>query len=623
MPDENLLVDGQIDFSRGQDASGEPDLVSPSGYFSGVNVSTQKGCLSPRWSWKHRELKLPSGGVKLPTLQTRLYTTIFETGKFQAMIPYSIGTEYFVIVIISGIIFLVNQDTFEVDIIGIADSSQLDQGVMRVNWSRAGRFLTIFDFPARPVIMENGIARRSDAVKYEVPISRLGVSNQNRLFIANAGDEFTAGDPEGSLLTPNAPITFEEVLIPSAPYVNQFFRVSTNYSNDIITAMGFLQQVDKSTDIGPLFVSTQNAIWTYPTNNPRSTWTSGAFGTVFVSNGGVAGQRSFVNVGSDIFFLSGDGQLRSASVSRDEQGKWSKVPISKEVENWLKYYELDSARYSVLGYFNNNIFITANPFNCVAKTQEGNSILDIAFGGFVVLNTANVATLISKKPNSDRTPAWDGLWTGVRPMEICNNNGRCFVMSKDFGAVNRFYELDQKDTVDIISKKERYIESIVYTKEYDCKDQFFDKELQTLEFTLNNLKGDFEMDVRFKPSQSPYFFPWNKFTYSAPYRVCKPFKDCQFQGLVSQAFKEITLGMGEGVCDPVTQTDYTYFRKVQFKIKLKGKAWKLRAFKVNAQAREKPLYDVECSEYPTTSFCRECDTDWSIPNIELCHPATT
>lgn len=624
MAGDEPIADGEVDFSRGQDASKEPDLVSPNGYYAGINLSTQSGCLSPRFSFKQRELKFPEGGVTLPNRQVRSYKDIFESGKFQAWIPYSIGTEFFIIVVVCGIIFQFNQDTYEVSIIPISDGSTLDQYAMRINWSPAGRFLEIFDFPAYPVIIENGIAHRSDIANYETPITRLGTSNQNRLFIINGGDDFTAGDPEGSSLAPDAPVTFKEVLQPAAPFVNQFFRLSTNYSNDIITAAGFLQQVDASTEIGPLFLATKNAIWTYPTNNPRTTWTAGEFGKVFVNNAGIAGARSFVNVGSDLFFIDGGGQLRTASVSRDEQGKWSKVPISREVQNWLKYDDLDSAQYATLSYFENNIFVTANPFNCAVKTLEGTPILDVAFGGFVVLDTANIATLIAGGNAATRSPAWDGLWTGVRPMDICTNNGRCFLISKDFESVNRVYEIDPKDTVDIVDKKERYIQSIVYTRDMDCKDQFLDKQFQVVDFVLSNLRGNFELDVKFKPSQSPYFLPWNIFKHKVPYRICNTVKGCQVQGLAPQAFKEVSLGIDSNVlCDPLTQIFYDYFRKIQLKLKITGKSWKLRAFKLSAIPREKPVYDVTCSEFPEVNFCRECDTDWAIPDIALCHQVTT
>jgi len=624
MVDADQLVDGETDFSRGQDASKEPYLVSPNGYYAGINVSTQKGSISPRFAFKERKLKFPKGGVTLPSLHIKSYEDIFYTGKYQAVIPYPIASEHYFIIIISGILFQVNIDSYEVLIIPIANDPGLNEYAMRINWSVAGRFINIFDYPARPVILEDGTARRSDHAKYEVPISRIGTSNQNRLFIANGGDEFTAGDPEGNPLTPDAPITFEEVLAPAAPYINQFFRLSTNFNNNPITAMGFFQQVDISTEIGTMFVATNKSIWTYKTNTPRSQWEAGVFGSIFVPDSGIAGPRAFINVNSDLFWLDSECQLRSASVSRDEQGKWSKVPISKEVENWLKCYDATSVEYSVLNYFKNNIFVTANPFNCVATTINNLPILDIAFGGFVVLDAANVATLVAGAPNSDRTPAWDGLWTGVRPLDTCTIDKRMFVISKDYGTVNKLYEVDPTDTVDFIDGKERYIETVVYTKDYDFRDQFLDKQLQTVEFALGNLRGDFSLDVKYKPSQSPYFLPWNHFEFKAPYRVCGTVKDCQFKGLLPQTLKEVILGASdEALCDPVTNIYYDYFRQVQLKLKIKGKSWKLGAFKLLATPKEKPIYASTCNDFNVVNFCRECDQDWKIPDIDLCLPATT
>ena len=89
----------------------------------------------------------------------------------------------------------------------IQGGSQLDEAADRINWSPAGKYLVIFDFPAYPVIIEGLLARRADPALLEIPRSVLGTYNQNRLFIANAGNEFTAGDP-AAYTFPTGPISF-------------------------------------------------------------------------------------------------------------------------------------------------------------------------------------------------------------------------------------------------------------------------------------------------------------------------------------------------------------------------------------------------------------------------------
>lgn len=621
MADGTELIDGCVDFSRGQNAAKTPDHVAPNGYYAGINVSTQKGCLGPRFAWKGRTLKFPEGGVTLPSLLVRPYKNIFEEGKFQAAIPYRIGQEFFHIIIISGVIFLVNRDTLKVSQIPIEGGSTLNQYRTRVNWSDAGKYLVIYDYPSRPVIIENGAARRSIEADYEVPISTQGVYNNNRLFIVNGLNSFTAGDPVGNLLTPKAPITFEEVLTPGA-FLNQFFDLTSNYGNDPITAILSLQKTDQNTGIGSTLVSTASTIWSYQTQNPRSAWTAGVFGEPFVRQSGIVGPRAYVHVGGDIFFLSSDGQLRSVSMSREEQSKWSKVPLSLEVENWLKYSDETLAQHAFLSYFNNYIFVAANPFRTVAKSLEGLPVLDVAFGGFVVMNTSNVATLIADSENA--APAWDGLWTGVRPMEMWMCGTRSFVMSKDNEKINRLYEVDVKDTIDVVSEKERYIQSRVYTREFDFKNHFQRKELNLIELIPEELKGDIKVDVRFKPSHSPYYLEWKTFEHRAPYRICTIRHNCTFQGLKAHSLPPVRLGPPDiSQCDPLSKIYYEWLNAVQLKIDLTGKFWQFRALKLNAIEREIPEYDTDCNEYPNVEFCEECSTDWANPEENLCHPVTT
>lgn len=621
MADGSELVDGCVDFSRGQNAAKTPDHVAPNGYYAGVNVSTQKGCLGPRFGWKDQDLEFPSGGITLPTKQVRKYVSIFEEGKFQAGIPYRIGQEFFHIVVISGVIFLINRDTLAVSEITIADGSKLDPTRTRVNWSDWGKYLVLWDYPARPVIIENGLARRADPSKYEIPVSTQGAYNQNRGFIVNGLNSFTAGDPAGSLATPDAPITFTEVLTPGA-FFGQFFDLTSNYGNDPITAITFLQKTDADTGIGTTLVSTASTIWSYQTQNPRTQWTAGVFGEPFVKQAGMAGPRAFSHVGGDIFFLDSEGQLRSVSMSREEQSRWSKLPLSKEVENWLKYNDKSLAQYAFISYFKNYIFVAANPFRTVAKTVDNFPILDVAFGGLVVMDTSNVATLISDSENS--SPAWDGLWTGIRPLDmwICGN--KAYVMSKDYEKVNRLYEIDYSDTIDVVRGEERYIESWIYTRQFDFKDQFMTKELNLLQFNLEELKGNFTLDVKFKPGHSPYYLQWGIFEHKAPYRVCEVKKDCTFKGLLPHSLPPVRMGPPvTSTCDPLTKVYYDWLTKVQLKIKLTSKFWQLRAFKLSAVEREIPDYDVNCEQYPDVEFCAECGSDWDNPETNLCHPATT
>lgn len=622
------IADFSGDFSGGQNASQIPARLSPQEYSSGINVSAHNGALSPRFSFEEKILNF---SIKEPfhlnSSATRSYESIYYGGRFQASIPYSIGSDFYKIIVVSGVLFLVNQETFEVTLIKIKDGSAINENHPRVNWSAAGRFLVIFDFPAYPVIIEGFTARRADPSKMEVPVSVLGTYNQNRLIIANLGNEFTASDP-AVYGFPNGPISFTEILTPTSDYIGQVFQLSTNFNNDPITGMGFLQVTDTSTGIGPLLVSTQNAIFSYHTELPRSRWQGvGApniFGSLYVAGVGAAGPRAFCNVNSDMFFISNDGQIRSASMSRNEQGKWATTPVSLEVSNFIGTPDPDLISFSVIGYFRNKVLATVNPYRTECTSTDLKPQFDIAFGGLVVLELDNVSTL-----GHDSPPVWAGLWTGIRPMDIQVNNGRCFIMAKD-GGRNTLYEVKPDRHYDVVGpeRKIRKIRSKVYTREYGFSSysqlgvqstaSFSNKTLNSIDLHLYNIKGDFKIKVKYRPSHSRSYLNWKEFIHTAPWRSCNMPQGCEWHGLAGHQFRELNLGSPvESGCDPVTREYYDTFRRVQLLLEIEGIYWELHELRISAMTMPQNETENICDPFPVVSICSECNTDWEIPDI--CH----
>lgn len=614
MPDD-LLADGSTTFLGGQDASKVPHLVPPESYFAGVNISVQNGVPIPRWGVHRKKLNFPDSGIVQPDGKTLTYREIFHSGRFQAAAPYSIGGTYYVLVVINGLIFLIDQDTYDVSVLSITDGSTLNGNAARINWSPAGAYMVLFDFPNVPVILQGSTARRAVLTDFEVPISVLGAYNQNRLFIANAANEFTGGDPAGNLATPNAPITFEEIEAVGSPYLGQIFQLSTNYNNDPITAMGFLQVTDTSTGIGPLLVATNKAIYSYQTQNPRSTWEAGQFGSVFIEGAGIAGARAFSNVNSDLFFLSSDGQVRTAAMSREEQKKWARIPVSKEVQNWLKYWDKSLISYGVVGYFQNKLFVTANPYRTNALNSERNPIYDVTHGGIVVLELDNLATI-----KRDGVPAWAGLWTGVRPLDFVTNNDRFFVMSKDEEFSNQLYEFDPATTYDTADGLVRQVRAIIYTREFDFENHFQNKSAHSLDVAIANVQGDLSLDVKFKPAHGSRFVEWQTFTHLAPWRSCSGPTSCSINGLLPHNFRDLNFGEPKDgkVCDAVSNLYYDTFRKLQLKIIIEGTYWELEGFKIKAKPLPQNEFITACAVYNPVELCGECSDDWSFGAFKSC-----
>lgn len=612
-----LVADGDITFIGGQDASKSPHDVPEGAYFTGINVSAEKGALRPRWGMQKHKLTFPAGGIEKANTTIKSFPDLFRTGKFQAIADYSIGTDYYIVIVISGQIFFVNEKTLAIQHIPL-EGEQMNPRSPRINWSPAGKYLVFYDYPAFPVIIEGSTARRADPDKDEIPVSNIGGYNQNRLIVGNAGNEFTAGDPVGNTATPDAPISFLEFFTPSTTAFLQVFQLSTNYNNDPITAIGFLQVADTSTGIGPLLVATKNAIYSYQTQLPRDQWTAGQFGSILVYNAGIVGPRAITNLNSDVIFYSADGEARSLSMSREEQGKWSKTPISREVQNWLKVHDPSLLQYSFISYFKNKVFLSANPYRTSAIGINGEHLPDYANGGFVVLEFDNISTLTKESP-----PVWAGLWTGCRPMDMVVCNERAFVMSKDEDGINELYELRPDITYDTDGENIRYIKSKIETRDYDFKSPFNDKKLHSIDFTLEDIKGDFKLDVRYRPSQVERYTHWRTFTHAAPWRFCRaPYVG--LNGLAGHSFLNINLGTPLTIgCDKVTGEYLGTFRNVQFEISLEGIYWELRGHRIKAILEPQNENITSCGIPNNVPLPLECNTDWKIEDFEICQQKQT
>lgn len=628
-----IVEDGTSDFSGGQDAYNYPDRIKPTCYAKGVNISVRKGILRSRDGYFHRKLKFEDDTVTVKFRYQRTIKDLFESGKFQAMAPYYVSPEYYLIVVISGLIYRINTRTYNVQL--LSKDIRTNELAQRVNWSQAGKYLVIFDYPARPIIIEGDSVTRSNPENFnqgglepEVLVSVLGTFNQNRLFVANAGNAFTAGDPVSPSFS-EAPITFTEVLTPASAFNGQSFSLGTNSSNEPITAMGFIQAVDQGTGLGPLFVATQNSVYYYKTNLPRTDWeTTPDFGSLFLFNAGIVGPRAFVNTNSDVIFLSAEGKVHAFSTSRNDVKTWGNVPMSREVENWLTYSDESLKSLAFLQYFDNRIYIAANPYRVPALTRGQQPTVDYVHGGMVVLELDNSATIQQEDP-----PVWAGLWTGIRPMDMVVQNTRAFVISKDSTYLNRIYEVMPDTKYDVVDEKPRRIKSIVYTREYDFPQatsggghystRFINKREQSLSLPIQNVEGELDLLVERRPSQTENFRVWKKWHYNAPYKQCREI--FAPNGLAGHRFRELVFGSPQPddlneECDLVGGgNSLEAFRKLQLRITIEAHNWQIEEFKIDAIMQDSPNNDNSCDQ-PNDGIPipLQCNFDWTNPEETLC-----
>lgn len=592
------VYDGNLSFLGGQNAGLDASLIGETQYAKSVNTTIVKGLLRPRPGITEIPIKcLTEGGITQNNLSVRTYAEILRTGKFQGAAQLVSDEGLFIIATISGIIFKIDPANNTAVVLLIEDqtgaleppSQRLNQYVDRHNSSVAGRYFVIADPPDYPLIFDGATVHRADPAKYEIPLPSANIFtfNQNRLF-AFGFSEFTAGDPVGNQSTLNAPITFEEVFAPAAAYAGQSFSLGSSNLKRPITAAGYLEQIDSSTGIGPMWVSTSEFTYAFQTQLERVQWKDSTFGIRILSTVGVAGQRAAVNIGTDLWFMSGDGRIRSFSVARSDQNKWARTPLDQEVENWIRFCDKSLIQYTVAAHHNNRILFSVNPQLVTAKDLNGNDVLDICFKGMVAVELSPISGFLQ-----GGTPCWAGLWTGVRPMEFIELNHEMYVFSKDPGNINVLYKLEYDDiTWDTWQGKTKQIISRVEMKKYSCNPQgllFALKEEVTVFPGLQNVAGKFCIQVDRRNDDFPKYAFWRSFIHEAPVEVCVVDPNEPIPDLLPHSFRELNFGDkkdDENECNPVTGEDMRYFNEAQFRITLTGLNWELTSFRIKAELQE-------------------------------------
>ena len=606
-----LQYDNQTHFEGGQNMSMPPSELPENQYVKAVNVSTRKGVLTPRFGFERKKLKFPAGGYSYEFNKISDFEYNFHAGKFQALCPFVIGQRSYLVVVVSGIIYLIDQDTFNVSVLTLNTYSQVYDAAPRINWAVGGRFLVLYDFPSLPVILDGHVAYRSDRSIHQLPVANLGTFNQSRMFFANRGIGFSAGDPVGNDLTPDAPITVEEIEDSGSPYYGDVYAAPTKF-NIPITAMATLQSVDTSTGIGALIAATNREIFAFDTTQARDKWTAGQFGTSLNDEAGIVGPRALCNVNSDLFFVSDDGQLRSLSASRDAQKKWARVPMSVQVADWVSYIDDALKPYTAICYFKNKIFWTVRPYRVFAQRLDTTPVLDVAHSGMVVLETDNIARF-----GVDAAPAWAGLWTGVHPMDMCvTPNERMFIMSKDSGG-NFLYEVDPNLTVDKADTQVRRIRSTVYTREHLFGNHFSLKKLHNVELGISSLRGPVHITVEYKPNHSEKYHPFGDFRYNVP----DSYTDIS-SGLIPEklplAFREIKFGRPDSdEAHPVTRDLFSCMKSVQLRVTLYADNWQFDTYQIGAEAFLENLTEFLPDDLPEATEEAEPYSDWTYEEFSL------
>jgi hypothetical protein len=120
-------------------------------------------------------------------------------------------------------------------------------------------------------------------------------------------------------------------------------------------------------------------------------------------------------------------------------------------------------------------------------------------------------------------PAWEGLWTGLNFFQILTANidgeERCFVFHLNSSCNIQLWELTKDGKKDAGGSR---IGCYIETPSYNFQNPLELKQLEYGEMWADELQGEVDFTVRYKPNQYPAWVDWSNWTECAKTESCNP-----------------------------------------------------------------------------------------------------
>jgi hypothetical protein len=298
---------------------------------------------------------------------------------------------------------------------------------------QARQYLIIQDGTSSPIIWDGSNSRR--AGRNEVPVGTIMAYGQGRIWLIK-GDELFAGDIEG--LGIGSVLKFTEF-----QNLTGGGALNPSYVIGNVNGLQFIPQQDTATGVGTLLVLGERGVTSVFAELPREQWINGIQRVVLINLGGT-GHRSPTQVNGDVWFRNGPG-LRSYRQARGQVQALAQLPLSTEMDPFFLQDTDFLLPWSSSVYFDNRVLHTLSPQNRNGRV----TFPAVAAVDFHILSSFG----------SDRSPAWDGIWTGANFFELVQaTTQRMFAPGVDTAGRNCLYEwlkTDNQISYDVLDDGER------------------------------------------------------------------------------------------------------------------------------------------------------------------------
>jgi hypothetical protein len=180
-----------------------------------------------------------------------------------------------------------------------------------------------------------------------------------------------------------------------------------------ISGMTLFRASASGTGLGALVVLGSEGVCAYGINAPRGQWQSIDLANVLFLGNGTESPSSIITVNDDILFRARDGWRfvkYTSTQAVGAGGSISNVPQSFEMSSVIALDSKVERPFVSSAFVDNRILMTA-----AGNQTSGGEVL---FDALISLDTANISSVSSLQT----TPAYDGIWTGHKFLQVLRAN---------------------------------------------------------------------------------------------------------------------------------------------------------------------------------------------------------
>lgn len=495
--DGSTVNDGFFSLEGGMNSGISPSLLPQNQCAFSVNVTFRRGF--PRTRPRFNEIKLNfQGEAEMETW----WNEHFVSGSCYYLPPTNVPQ---IVACCGGRFFTFLISGNEAVVMEATPVNDRNDALRQITWfCQAAQFLVAQNGIDRPWIYDGSIARRSNIEANEVPVGRqMAYINQRLFVVSTTGREILPGDLAG--VTPTSVLQFNEILL-SATDGGQ--PLSLPLEAGPITALIPTAQLDTQYGQGILLAATKTSVCSFNPVIQRLNWDQIQLQNIALIGNGFTSDRVAI-VNGDVWGRSLDG-WRSFIMARRDFSTWGNTPQSQEILRLVDKDTQNLLEYSSFVYFDNRLIGTCSPI------QDAGGVYH---RGMIALDFESISGLTSKNP-----PKYDGLWTGINPYSFIvgefKEDQRCLAFTRE-GTTNKLWEVTKEYGADGCGSP---IQALMELKSFTFKTPALNKELQWFELWIDQLRGEANFDLKFRPNQFPCWFEWKTFS------VCSKTNNCDEQG---------------------------------------------------------------------------------------------